>query len=335
SFSVSCPSKNIEYAGTNINTLFAQRKNLLNPAYLKMLYEIFRFNYSVKRELKAGSISDTITLGDYLSQKGYSTWFKNLYITPMGSAIWSSSLQNILNFPLIFFAGFFKNHGLLNILFRPQWRVIKGGSYKYLKPLTHKFKDSIYCNSKIKSVFRNKGRIDIHFEDGTSKRYDHIVFACHSDEALTLLGDASQQENEILQALPYSNNEVILHTDESILPESHKAWASWNYRLNENTDHLPCLSYNMNILQGIKSETTFIVTLNANNKIDENKILGRFNYAHPSFSLQGMRAQARKNEISGVQNTWYCGAYWKNGFHEDACSSGFEVAKLIQGLDSV
>lgn len=335
SFSVSCRSRKIEYAGTNLNTLFAQRKNLLNPAYLKMLYEIIRFNRNVKREMAAGKISQSITLGDYLSQKGYSAYFKSLYITPMGSAIWSSSLNDIMNFPLTFFVEFFKNHGLLNIVKRPQWRVIKGGSYKYLTPLTRHFTDRIYCNSKIKSVFRTNGKIEIHFEDGQRKYYDQLVLACHSDDALKLLGDASPQEKDILQALPYNNNEVILHTDDSILPASRKAWASWNYHLDENRNSPPCLSYNMNILQGIEAETTFIVTLNANKKINENKILGRFNYAHPSFSLEGMHAQARKSEISGVNNTWYCGAYWKNGFHEDACSSGFEVAKHIQALHGV
>lgn len=329
SFSVSCSRTGIEYAGSNLNTLFAQRSNLLNPAFLTMLRDIVRFNKQVVRDLDEGRIAEDTTLGHYLSINRYSKTFRDWYLIPMGSAIWSSSLQDMLDFPLLFFVRFFKNHGLLNIVNRPQWRVIRGGSRAYLEPLTRNFADKIHCNAHIDYIERDAQGVSLNFRGGNRDRFDQLVFACHSDQALALLRDASATEKEILQALPYRDNSVVLHTDTRFLPRSRRAWASWNYLLGQEVSTPPCLSYNMNILQGLASTTPFVVTLNAEDKITESTVLGRFNYAHPIFTLDGIAAQARKPEIDGVRHTWYCGAYWRNGFHEDGCSSGLQVAEQI------
>lgn len=329
SFSVSCARSGLEYAGSNLNTLFAQRRNLINPKFLRMLRDILRFNNQAVADLDNAVVNEDTTLGAYLQKNNYCAEFRDWYLIPMGSAIWSSSLRDMLDFPLIFFVRFFKNHGLLNIVNRPQWRVIKGGSRSYLEPLTKNFADRIRCNSQIKFIERTSTGALVHFYGGTSEQFDQLILACHADQALHLLHDASKTEEAVLSALPWRNNSVVLHTDTRFLPRTRRTWASWNYLLGEDNAALPCLSYNMNILQGLKSDTTFIVTLNAEDKIDPAKVLGRFNYAHPVFTLESLRAQARKQEIDGANHTWYCGAYWRNGFHEDGCVSGLEVANKI------
>lgn len=333
SFSVSCSRSGVEYAGSNLNTLFAQRKNIVNPAFLRMIKDIIRFNKQAILDLESGKITANTTLGEYLAANNYSASFCDWYLIPMGSAIWSSSLDDMRQFPLMFFVRFFKNHGLLNIIDRPQWRVIKGGSKSYLAPLTAGFADKIRCNSSIAKIHRHERGASLTFQDGATEEFDQVILACHADEALALLADASAKEQTILKALPYKNNSVVLHTDLTLLPRLQKAWASWNYLVDDNTTKPPTLSYNMNILQGLSSRHTFVVSLNADEKINESKIIGRYNYAHPIFTLEGTRAQERKDEISGVNNTWYCGAYWRNGFHEDGCTSGLEVANKINALN--
>jgi predicted NAD/FAD-binding protein len=244
----------------------------------------------------------------------------------MGSAIWSSTLDEMMGFPLVFFVRFFKNHGLLSVNDRPQWRVIEGGSSAYLTPLIRQFHDRIRLNARITQVNRRIEEVIIHFADGSQQTFDQVVFACHSDEALALLADPSETEKDILSAIPYRNNEVVLHTDTRLLPKKKLAWSSWNYHLGEDRTKPATLSYNMNILQHFTSETTYVVTLNQTDMIAPEKILRRFNYTHPTFTLAGMKAQERWLEINGVNNTWFCGAYWRNGFHEDGCWSGVRVA---------
>ena len=329
SFSVSCRNTGLEYGGNNVNSLFAQRRNIANIPYLRMLMNIIRFNKEAIRDLESGNIAESITLAQYLQANGYGELFASHYLVPMGSAIWSATLQSMLQFPLLFFVRFFKNHGLLSVSNRPQWRVLKGGSRAYLKPLSAPFADRIQLNSKIEHVQRESDRVVITFVGGHSQIFDQVIFACHSDQALALLADASEQELDVLGAIPYRNNEVTLHTDSTILPAAKAAWSSWNYHLGKKSDKPPALSYNMNILQGIESDTTFVVTLNASELVDKNKILAQFNYAHPVFSLKAIAAQARWQEINGVNKTWFCGAYWQNGFHEDGCVSGIRVAKAL------
>lgn len=326
SFSVSCQNTGLEYGGNNLNTLFAQRRNLFNWSYLGMLKDIMRFNKEAIQDLDSGELKEGLSLGEYLKNKGYGERFASHYLIPMGSAIWSATLAEMMDFPLVFFVRFFKNHGLLSVSNRPQWRVIKGGSSAYLEPLVASFQDNIRTNSQIQKVTRSADSVTLHFAQGEIEHYDQVIFACHSDQALALLGDASDDEQAILSAIPYRKNDVVLHTDTRLLPEAKLAWSSWNYHLGKDQSKPATLSYNMNILQGFSSETTYVVTLNQTEMIEDNKVLGRYQYAHPTFTLGGIEAQQRWQEINGVNNTWFCGAYWRNGFHEDGCWSGVRVA---------
>jgi predicted NAD/FAD-binding protein len=295
-----------------------------------MLKDILRFNKEAILDLESGALDPNLTLGQYLQQRGYGKMFASHYLIPMGSAIWSSTRQEMLDFPLIFFVRFFKNHGLLSVNNRPQWRVIEGGSGAYLMPLTSRYRERIRTNAKIVSVKRVIKGVELLFANGEVQEFDQVVFACHSDQALALLGDdAHDDEKAILGALPYRNNDVVLHTDERLLPKTKKAWSSWNYLLGDDSQVPATLSYNMNILQGFNCEAPFIVTLNATDRIEPSKILGQFNYAHPVFTLEGIEAQQNWHKINGVRDTWFCGAYWRNGFHEDGCVSGVRVAQAL------
>lgn len=329
SFSVKSDLSGLEYGGNNLNTLFAQRRNLLKPSFINMLRDIMRFNKEAIADLEENRITQDMTLGEYLKQQGYGAAFTNQYLIPMGSAIWSSSTEDMLNFPLVFFVRFFKNHGLLSVNNRPQWRTIKGGSKEYLGPLTAGFKDRIRLGCPVQSVQRHSDGVTLTLRDGSNEQFDQVVLACHSDQALELLAEPSHAEHEILSAIPYQSNDVVLHTDHSLLPKRKLAWSSWNYWLRSEQQERAILSYNMNILQNIQAPITFCVTLNATEAIDNDKILGQYRYSHPVFSLQSVAAVARWEEINGVNNTWFCGAYWANGFHEDGCSSGIRVAKAL------
>lgn len=332
SFSVSCDSSGVEYGGNNLNTLFAQRLNLLKPSFIGMVQDILRFNKSSIEDLESGKLEEGATLGEYLQDNNYGDAFINRYLVPMGCAIWSASTQIMMDFPLQFFVQFFKNHGLLSVNNRPQWRVIEGGSKSYLGPLTEQLKNNIHTGVDIVSVQRHSDGVNIVLATGEVQHYDQVVFACHSDQALALLGDVSNNEEEVLSAIPYQDNEVVLHTDESLLPNKKLAWSSWNYRLRQQDQSHAVLTYNMNILQGIESDATFCVTLNDKKSIDPDKVLGVYNYSHPVFSLKSVAAQSRWFEINGVNHTWFCGAYWGNGFHEDGVVSGRRVAEALNHM---
>ena len=326
SFSVHDPVSGCEYNGHNLNSLFAQRRNLLSPAFYGMLRDILRFNREALFDLEQQHIGADVTLGDYLHQRRYGQRFIDHYIVPMGAAIWSMSLADMLTFPLQFFVRFFRNHGLLAVNDRPQWRVIAGGSRSYIAPLTAGFAERIRLNCPVQRVERDTTGVTLHSPAG-AERFDKVVFACHSDQALALLADPSPAEWKILGALRYADNDVVLHTDTRLLPQRKLAWASWNYRLGGPSEQPAAVTYNMNILQGIRSETTFCVSLNQSAAIDPAKILGRYRYAHPQFSLAGVAAQARWQEVYGLRHSYYCGAYWANGFHEDGVVSALRVAQ--------
>jgi len=328
SFSVCDENTRFEYNGNNINSLFAQRSNILSPGFWGMLRDILRFNREAPLDLQEQRISADMTLGDYLEAKGYGPRFILHYIVPMGAAIWSMSLVDMLKFPLQFFVRFFKNHGLLSVNNRPQWCVIEGGSSSYIEPLTRNFREHIRLDCPVHLVERNEEGVVVHSAAGT-EAFDKVVFACHSDQALALLGDSSESELQILGALPYADNDVVLHTDTRLLPDRQLAWASWNYRLTPNRQTQAAVTYDMNILQGIDSDTTFCVSLNQTPMINPLKILARYTYAHPQYSLAAVAAQGRREEISGVRNTFYCGAYWANGFHEDGVVSALHVAQAF------
>ncbi|SCZ21699.1 MULTISPECIES: NAD(P)/FAD-dependent oxidoreductase [Pseudomonas] len=325
SFSVNDPDSGLEYNGNNLNSLFAQRSNLLSPGFWGMLRDILRFNKEARRDLAEQRIATDTTLDDYLKAGGYGERFILHYIVPMGAAIWSMPMAEMLNFPLQFFVRFFENHGLLSVSNRPQWQVIEGGSSAYIAPLTASFKERIRLNCPVGRIDRDAHGVVIHSPAGI-ERFDKVVLACHSDQALRLLGNPDKVEREILGALPYADNEVVLHTDTRLLPTRKRAWASWNYRLGGAGHTRAAVTYDMNILQGLQSGTTFCVSLNQSAGITPSKVLARFTYAHPQFSLAAVAAQQRWAEIDGAQHTHYCGAYWANGFHEDGVVSALRVA---------
>ena len=328
SFSVCDPVSGVEYNGNTLNSLFAQRRNLLSPPFWGMLRDILRFNREAVDDLQQQRIASDLSLGSYLQQRGYGERFIQHYIVPMGAAIWSMSLADMLNFPLQFFLRFFKNHGLLSVTDRPQWQVIKGGSSSYVAPLSASFAERIRLQCPVQRVERDARGVTVHSSAG-SERFDKVVFACHSDQALRLLAEPSATEQQILGALPYADNDVVLHTDTRLLPKRPLAWASWNYRLGGPTSQPAALTYNMNILQGLQSDTTFCVSLNQTAAIDPSKILARYTYAHPQYSLAGVAAQARWEELLGANHSYFCGAYWANGFHEDGVVSGLRVARAF------
>jgi uncharacterized protein len=327
-FSVRDEQSGLEYAGTNLDSLFAQRKNLLSWTFISMVRDILRFNKESVADLDAGRVSDAQTLGEYLEHNRYSEAFTRQYLAAMGSAIWSADCATILDFPLSFFLRFFRNHGLLSVQNQPQWRVIEGGSREYLRPLCQRFEQRIFTGCAVARVIRQADQVILLMADGRRLAFDQLVLATHSDQALALLEEPSSAERDVLGALPYQSNEVVLHTDIRLLPKNRKTWSSWNYSLGTGQQRA-VVTYNMNILQGISAPETFCVTLNNSAAINPVKVLGRFNYDHPVFSIAGIAAQQRWHEINGERNTWYCGAYWHNGFHEDGVVSALRVANAL------
>lgn len=326
SFSVHDPRTGFEYNGHDLNSLFAQRRNLLSPGFWGMLRDVLRFNRQALADLDQQRIDGATTLGDYLRDNRYGQRFIDHYIVPMGSAIWSMSRADMLHFPLQFFVRFCRNHGLLSVNQRPQWRVIEGGSRSYLAPLCRPFAEHIRLNCPVQRVSRDDEGVTVAWA-GASERFDKVVFACHSDQALALLSNPSEQEQAILGAIRYASNDVVLHTDTRLLPRRRRAWASWNYRLDSSQQAPAALTYDMNILQGIQAPVTFCVSLNQTVLVDPAQIIARFEYAHPQYSLAAVAAQARQDELQGPLHSYYCGAYWANGFHEDGVLSALNVAR--------
>mgnify|MGYP006081937087 FL=1 len=326
-FSVKAIGKNLEYAGNSLSALFAQRSNFFKPSFFRMIRGILNFNRQAEFDL--AKFSPDTTLEEYLEKKGHSREFIENYIVPMGAAIWSTKPSDMLKMPVVFFIKFFKNHGLLQIKDRPKWWVIKGGSKYYVEKLIENFKDKIKVSTPIRTIKRTDEIIEILYGTDSliSESFDAVILATHSDQALKILDQPTSKEKEILGALPYQKNEALLHFDDSILPSRRSAWSSWNYLLDEDKDKPVALTYNMNILQSLESEHTFCVTLNSDNVVDPRKIIKKLNYEHPLFTLEGIRAQNRKKEISGENRTFYCGAYWRNGFHEDGVVSALDVCR--------
>ena len=325
-FSVKSASEDYEYAGESLNSLFAKRSNIFRLGFLRMLYEMYRFGK--KSDSTGLGLDVSITLGTYLRRENYSNEFINYFIIPMGAAIWSTPANKVLDMPAYFFIKFFYNHGMLEIINRPKWWVIKDGSSAYIKKIIKGFESKINLSSPIRTVSRLDNGIEI--ETANSKKplmFDAVVFATHSDQALGMLKDPTEKEKDILSSIPYQKNEVLLHTDSSVLPKRKLAWASWNYQLDSNPESPVVLTYNMNILQSLDCDETFCVTLNDHQSVDKSKVLKKITYHHPLFTVKGIEAQKRKLEISGVNNTYYCGAYWHNGFHEDGVVSALEVCK--------
>jgi predicted NAD/FAD-binding protein len=328
SFSVKCEKSGLEYNGTTLNSLFAQRSNLFRPSFYGMIRDILRFN----REAIALLDSDesNIPLGDFLYQGGYGREFIEQYLIPMGAAIWSADPLMMMKFPAGFFIRFFHNHGMLSVDDRPTWHVIKGGSKEYVKKLVAPFISKIQTNAAVHAVKRLPHGVEILLDDGNRQLFDQVFIATHSDQALKLLQDASDTEKQVLGSIPYQKNEAVLHTDSNLLPKRKLAWAAWNYHILPQTQNRVALTYNMNILQNIQSDSTFCVTLNNSHAIDENKVIKRLEYAHPVFTPEGVQAQQRQAEINGINRTYYCGAYWRFGFHEDGVWSAMNALQHFE-----
>ncbi|MDX9951500.1 MAG: FAD-dependent oxidoreductase [Methylophilaceae bacterium] len=324
SFSVRCEKTGLEYNGTNLNALFAQRRNLLRPAFYRMIQDILRFNRQALELLAEGP---EIRLGDYLAQNGYGQDFIDYYIIPMGSAIWSTEARQMLQFPARFFVRFFHHHGMLTVNDRPQWRVIRGGSASYVEALTAGFRDRIRLNTPVAEVRRLKRSVRVKPVGGVEESFDWVFFACHSDQALAMLKDPSAAEREVLGAIPYQENSIYLHTDRSLLPKRKLAWAAWNYHVTAKPLDRVAVTYNMNILQGLDAREQILVTLNHTDHINPAKVIKRLTYHHPVYTTAGTLAQARHGEISGINRTAYCGAYWRNGFHEDGVVSALAALR--------
>ncbi len=335
SFSVRCETTGLEYNGTDLNRLFAQRSNLLRPSFYRMIRDILRFNREAPGLLPDGD--GGASLGAYLEARGYSDAFMRHYIIPMGAAIWSASTDDVRGMPVRFFVQFFHNHGMLSVDRRPVWHVISGGSHQYLKALTRSFLDRVRLRSPVRAVERTPDRVaitsDEQLPDGRVHRrtewFDHVILALHSDQALTLLRDPSPQERAILGAIPYQENEAVLHTDTSLLPRRRLAWASWNYHLLRGGKDRVAVTYHMNQLQNLSAPAEFCVTLNRGDDVDPSKVLRRITYHHPRFTPAAVAAQARRPEISGLNRTSYCGAYWGYGFHEDGVNSALAVCQTF------
>ncbi len=331
SFSVKCENTGLEYNGTTLNSLFAQRRNFLRPKFYGMIRDIMRFN---KKALELLEDGQEITLGNYLTQNNYGDDFIKFYIIPMGAAIWSTDATQMLDFPARFFVRFFHHHGMLTVNNRPQWRTIVGGSAQYVAKLTADFTDKIQLNTPIESVRRLNKSVMIKPFNAEEQRFDWVFFACHSDQALAILKDASPKEKSVLSAIPYQENTVFLHTDQSLLPKHKLAWAAWNYHLTPHVQNQVAVTYNMNILQNIPAPEPLLVTLNHTHFINPAKVIKRLSYMHPVFTLAGAAAQQRHTEISGVNRTCYAGAYWRNGFHEDGVASALSALEHFKAAEN-
>ena len=325
SFSVRAEDDGIEYCATTLNSLFAQRGNIFRPTFYRMVRDILRFNNTVSSKIE--QLDETQLLGSYLLEHGYSREFTDNYLVPMAAAIWSAEPRSILDMPVTFLVRFFANHGLLQIKDRPIWRVIKGGSREYVNKLVAAHRDRIRLNSPALSIRRTADHVEIQSVSGGKEIFDHVFIACHSDQALSLLKDATKLEREVLGAIRYQPNEAILHTDISLMPRRRRAWAAWNYHIPKDATRHVAVTYNMNILQGLKTDQQYLVTLNSDQHIDPAKVIRTVQYEHPIYSRESVAAQARQKDIN-CDRTYFCGAYWRNGFHEDG------VVSALNALDS-
>jgi len=330
-FSVQAGNDGLEYSGSSLNALFAQRKNILRPSFYRMINDILRFN-SIS-ELDVARFDESETLGDYLRENEYSQEFVNHYLVPMAAAIWSAEPVLILDMPVKFLLQFFANHGLLQVNDRPQWRVIKGGSCQYVNKLVAGHRDRIRLSSPVQSIRRVNEGVELHSASGGKEFFDYVFVACHSDQALAMVDDATTAEREVLGTIQYQPNEAILHTDDSLMPKRRRAWTAWNYHIpRESTRHV-AVTYNMNILQGLKAEKQYLVTLNHDQQISPDKVLRRVQYEHPMFSRESVAAQKRQREIN-CDRTFYCGAYWRSGFHEDGVVSALDALRHFKERQS-
>ncbi len=348
SFSVRCDASGLEYNGSSLNQLFAQRSNLLRPRFLRMLRDIMRFNREAASLLEttpaaghviAAADGDLITVEDFVREHRYSAMFLEKYLIPLGASLWSCPPDVFRSFPIRFVIEFLKNHAMLQYAGRPIWRTIAGGSSRYVEPLVRPFRERIHLRTPVVQVRRLADEVrittvsaatDVRPSRQEESGFDHVILACHADTALVLLSDASPLERELLGAFPYQRNRAILHTDERVLPRSRRAWASWNYRIPAVDTGQVAVTYHMNTLQNLTSKHQFCVTLNHVQGIDPARVLRTIDYHHPIYTTQRAAAQGRHHQMLNVNRTSYCGAYWGYGFHEDGVCSGMRVANALK-----
>lgn len=326
SFSVRNEASGLEYNATDVDSLFCQRRNLVSPRFWRMLRDLSRFYREAPALLDLPG--DGPTLGDYLDAHGYSAMFRDDHLVPMASALWSSPSSRILAFPAKYLVRFMANHQMLQVTDRPQWRVVRGGSSRYIDAMRARWRVRERLSTPVRMLLRTGAGATV-MTDEDAEHFDHVVVACHSDQALQLLGDASDAERAVLGAISYQINDTVLHTDARLLPRHPKAWAAWNAFVPREAGNACTVSYCMNLLQGLDASEPLIVTLNRTDRIDPARILRRMHYHHPVYDHASVAAQARRAEIQGQRNTWFAGAYWGWGFHEDGMRSAVDVANAL------
>lgn len=341
SFSVRCDKSGIEYNGSSLNQIFTQRLNLFRPGFLRMLRDIMRFNREAIALVSSGGTQaavgrasapedDATTVDEFVAQHKLGRAFYERYLVPLGASLWSCPAEKFRQFPIRFVIEFLHNHSMLQYAGRPTWRTVKGGSKQYVEPLVRPFRERIQLKAPVECIKRQVDCVKLIMPGGAQASFDHVIVACHADTALALLADASPLERELLSAFPYQKNEAILHTDASVLPRSHRAWASWNYHIPlESTDQVS-VTYNMNMLQNLNSKHTFCVTLNRIGDIEPSRILKRITYHHPTYTIRRAWAQGQHRAMLNVNRSSFCGAYWGYGFHEDGVRSGLAVAEALK-----
>jgi predicted NAD/FAD-binding protein len=327
SFGVSCQRTGFEYSSRGLGGFFAHRRNLVRPSHYRLFNEILRFNRE-SRNLLAHPENATLTLGEYVRANDFSDDFRRLYLNPMAASVWSTSLDEIGDFPAFTLIRFFENHGFLGLTTQHQWYVLEGGSSSYIGPLTKPYRDKIHLGVHIESVRRRQDKVHLHFRGGNAREFDEVVFACHAPQALALLADPTSKERQIMESFRTSRNDTVLHKDGKLLPQRPSARASWNYHLSGPSSSAT-LTYHMNRLQGLDVREDYCVTLNPGESIARDKVLREMTYFHPLYTLDAMRAQSRWSEISGQNRTHFCGAYWFYGFHEDGLNSAIRVAQSL------
>ena len=331
SFSVSLDDGRFEWRGNQVKGIFAQKRNIFSPGFLYMLGDILRFNRLAKKDLNSGALCG-LTMRDYLDVKRFSSRMRDDYLIPMVASIWSTPTSRMLDFPAESLIRFMDNHRLMQIR-RPKWRTVDNGSAHYVNRMVDTMRATIKTGCAVVNAHRTPMGPVLQLEDGSTERFDHVIFACHSDQTLAILSDADQTERQILANIPYSNNEVWLHRDPALMPRKRDAWASWNYIGNSKAtpqQHVS-VTYWMNRLQNIRSDCPLFISLNPHKRPDPNLVFERFIYAHPQFSAEALASQADLDHIQGRNGYSYCGAWTGYGFHEDGLLSGIQVAERLGG----
>jgi predicted NAD/FAD-binding protein len=333
SFSVQHLPTGLEFCGTSLNHIFAQRKNLIRPRFWKMILQINRFNSEAIETLNSTEFAG-VTLGDYVRAKKYGDDFLMFYLVPMSSAVWSTPPELMLEFPAVALLRFFYNHGFLGLHTQHPWFTVVNGAKSYVEKITEPFRKKIKFKNGAVSVQRESGRVNVTDASGQTEIFDQVIFASHADETLKMLIDADAQERSLLGEFKYQPNAALLHTDASVMPKTKLCWASWNYRIDCGGDGKisPSTIYWMNSLQGVSERRNYFVSINGEDSVNPNSVLKRIQYEHPLFSLGAIRAQKELPRLNDrMTNIFFCGSYFRNGFHEDAFTSALELCRTLTG----